>query len=399
MILKDFQITWLGDFPRIQSDPGFKLVDGLSHNSGIDCKFINLVIYNNPGSGFGSWKHTGGSVIEGCTIYNNGYMSKSGRGSGVGIYVQNNSDKTRLITNNIIFNNYYKGIEVWSDNSKATNEYVKNVKLTGNIIFNNGSPSGQFRDNLIIGSNDRNGINIAKHILVDGNIFYHNTDFANNQVTGNAASLTLGYNAKAPIEDVTVSNNIIVGHNNALRILHARTLRFNNNISYCGYVHFNRSVVHHLNDSNWKFNNNTYFTKNSRTFRISKFRDFTFNNWQSEYNIDLGSQGQHISHFNLKNVLILSKDQLIKNKFRMALFSKEGKEVSVDFSKYDIPKGSTYIIKDVENPGVSIKTGKIGNDSIIFVPMGLDEFEGPIHNDKAKKTLHNFGVYTIEFYH
>ena len=36
----------------------------------------------------------------------NGYIGKQ-RGHGVGIYVQNMSDKTRLIENNTIFNNYY----------------------------------------------------------------------------------------------------------------------------------------------------------------------------------------------------------------------------------------------------------------------------------------------------
>ncbi len=396
VIYKDFEITWLGDFSRTQTDPNFKLVGGISHNSGVNCKFINLVIYNNPGSGFGSWKHTGGSTIDGCLIYNNGYMSKK-RGSGVGIYVQNNSDNTRVIINNTIFNNFYKGIEVWSDNARANNAYVKNVKLNNNVIFNNGSPSGQFRDNLIIGSNDRNGINIAKNIIVDGNIFYHNTDVANNQIGGNAASLTLGFNAKAPIENVIVRNNIIIGRNNALRILHAKTLTFHNNISYCGYVHFNSSVVKHLNESNWKFNGNSYFTKNSRTFRISKFRDFTFSEWKSEYNIDSKSNWRHISKFNMKAVLDLTENKFKRHTYRVVLFSKEGKDVSVDLSKYKIPKGSAYKIIDIENPDASIKTGKVNKDVKIIIPMHLDKFDRPLHNEKAQKTLYNFGVYTIAF--
>jgi len=81
----------------------------------------------------------------------------------------------------------------------------------------------------------------------------------------------------------------------------------------------------------------------------------------------------------------------------MALFSKEGKEVLVDFSKYNIPKGSAYIIKDVENPSIVIKTGNIDKGSKVLVPMDLNEIDRPTRNNKAQKTLHNFGVYTIEF--
>lgn len=397
VIFKDFEVTWLGDFSRNQNEPNFKLVGGISHSSGIDCKFINLIIHNNPGSGFGSWKRTGGTIIDGCLIYNNGYISKKGRGSGVGIYIQNESNKIRLITNNTIFNNYYKGIEVWSDNGKATSEYVKNVTITNNVIFNNGSPSGVLKDNLIIGTNDRNGINIAKNIIVEGNIFYHNTNVAKNQIGGDAASLTLGFNAKAPIENVKVINNIIIGRNNALRILHAKTLTFKNNISYCGYVHFNKSVVSHLNANNWKFNNNTYYTKNARTFRISKYKDYTFNDWKSQFKIDLNSSSKHIREFNLKNVLKITEQSSKKNNYRVILFNKYGKDVIVDFSKYNISKGSTYRIVDVENSKIIIKSGKVNRDTKITFPMNLKNFEHPLHNDKAVKTLDNFGVYNIEF--
>ncbi len=397
VVFKGFEVTWLGDFSRNQNDANFKLAGGISHSSGVDCKFFNLVIHDNPGSGFGSWKRTGGTIIDGCLIYNNGYISKKGRGSGVGIYVQNESNKIRLITNNTIFNNYYKGIEVWSDNAKATSEYVKNVIITNNVIFNNGSPSGVFKDNLIIGTNDRNGINIAKNIIVEGNIFYHNTNFAKNQIGGDAASLTLGFNAKAPIENVKVINNIIIGRNNALRILHAKTLTFKNNISYCGYVHLNKSVVSHLNANNWKFNNNTYYTKNARTFRISKYKDYKFNDWKSQFKIDLNSSSKHISKFDLKNVLKVVENEFKKNNYRVVLFNKYGKNVMVDFSKYNIPNGSTYNIVDAENREKVIKSGKVNRDAKIIFPMNLKNFEQPLHNNKALKTLDNFGVYIVEF--
>jgi hypothetical protein len=76
VIFQDFEITFLEDFSRSVLDKDFQVVSGINHVDGEDCKFINLKIYNNPGSGIGSWKRTGGSIIDSCLIYNNGYMSK-----------------------------------------------------------------------------------------------------------------------------------------------------------------------------------------------------------------------------------------------------------------------------------------------------------------------------------
>jgi hypothetical protein len=53
VIYKDFEVTWLGDFSRNQGEKGFQKSDGISHDSGVNGKFINLIIHNNPGSGFG----------------------------------------------------------------------------------------------------------------------------------------------------------------------------------------------------------------------------------------------------------------------------------------------------------------------------------------------------------
>ncbi|WP_370003293.1 hypothetical protein, partial [Winogradskyella sp.] len=74
VIYKNFEITYFGDFTRLKSDKNFKATIGLNHIKGEDCKFQNLIIHNIPGSGIGSWKATGGTVIEDCTIYNNGYQ-------------------------------------------------------------------------------------------------------------------------------------------------------------------------------------------------------------------------------------------------------------------------------------------------------------------------------------
>ena len=395
VIFQDFEITFLGNFSRSAKDKNFQVVNGISHVDGEDCKFINLKIYNNPGSGIGSWKRTGGTVIDGCLIYNNGYMSKT-RGSGVGIYVQNQSDKTRYITNNTIFNNYYKGIEVWSASSGTKEEFVKNITLKNNVIFNNGNPGGKFVDNVIIASNDSDGINVAKNIVFDSNVLYHNSDFTTDKNFGDGASLTLGYTARSPVQDITVTNNVIIGKNNALRLLHVKSLIFKNNISYCGYVHYDSSVLKYLK-TGWKFDDNVYFTRKSKSQRISKHKDFTLKEWQTNFGLDKNSTWKQVKDFNMKSVLEVTKMSDSDNLYRVTLFQKEGKEVSVDFSNINIKKGSSYEIYDVENPNKIIRSGKVSSNAVVEFPMNVSALELPLHNLMAQKTPSNFGVFLIMF--
>ena len=288
VIYKNFEVTWLGEFSRDENDEGFQNCGGIRHLKGENCRFYNLKIYNNPSLGFGSWKHSAGSIIENCIIYNNGFISKGGKGRGVGIYIQNKSDEVRLIKNNIIFNNYYKGIEVWSAGKRATEQFVKNVTLKGNIIFNSGSPSGRLFDNVIIASNDKNGTNVAKDISVLNNVFYHNTTQDNGMLYGDAPTLTLGFIEKAPIENVIVDGNVLVGGFNGLRILQAKSLRFTNNKIYTGIIHVGATMSNYY--PQWNLNSNTIYSRLNKPFRIPRIEDYSLDIWQSKFNLDSNSK-------------------------------------------------------------------------------------------------------------
>lgn len=389
VIFKDFEVTWLGDFSRKQGESGFQKSDGISHDSGVNCKFINLIIHNNPGSGFGSWKRTGNTEINSCIIFNNGYFSAK-RGSGVGMYVQNSSELNRLIKNNIIFNNYYKGIEVWSDNRNANEAYIKNIILENNVIFNSALVTGVPKDNLIIATNDNNKVNIAKNIKVVDNIFYHNTDYKNNQIDGSMPTLTLGFNKNAPVENITLTGNMILGRNDGIRFLHAKNLTFKNNTIYSGFIRFYESFYSNFNQSTWDFSGNTYYTRKNKTIRIQSKEDFTLGEWQNKYKIDKNSIWKPIAEFNMNSVLDITQNEYVKEKFRVVLFDKNEADVTVDFSEYGLAKGTYYSIKDVENYNKNLKSGILGSDKKIVFPMKLNG------NDK-NKSLDNFGVFIIEF--
>jgi len=392
VIFRNFEITWLDDFIRDARVENFRgTTAGVNHLSGKNCKFINLKIYNNPGLGFGSWKSTGGTLIAECYIFNNGVINKEGKGAGEGIYVQNKSDEERIIKNNTIFGNYYKGIEVWSAGRDADFEFVKNITLENNVIFNSGIPSNyKTVDNIIIGSDDRNGINIAKNITVKNNILYHNSDYRNNQVNGDAASLTIGYYHKTPVENVVIDNNIILGRNNALRILYAKSLTFTNNIVYTGYVLFTKTVFTHAKNGQWNLNNNQYYTKKQGAFRVPQTKNYTHEEWKSLFPLDANSERRHVGAFNLDHVLDIAESEYSPNQYRVTLFNKLEKDVSVDFSNFNLKKGSRYTIRDIENWDTELKIGTLNEDFNITVPMKAV-------NPPKTKTLDNFGVFIIEF--
>ncbi len=385
---QNFEISPINLIIRDESVEGFRQFGGISHNAGSNCKFINLIIHGNNGLGFGSWNKTGGTIISNCIVYDNGYKGNEYSGLGEGFYVQNDSDsETRILKDNIIFNNYYKGIEVWSANKNANREYVKNIKLENNVIFNSGLTSGRTVDNIIVASNDRNGINIAKNITVQDNILYHNTNYTKNEVNGDAPSLTIGFYHKSPVENVVVSNNIILGRNNPLRLLYAKTISVSKNIIYGGYIHLMSLAANNLKQDS--MDENIYYTKNKTPIRVDKDK-IIFKDWQSNFKQDTNSEHKSIKEFDLPSVLDITKNNYKPNSYRVVLFSKYESPVSVDFSNYiDSNSNLGYTIRDVENLDAVLMSGKLADTSVIEIPMNLER--------TPNKTLNNFGVFIVEF--
>ena len=136
IVFENFEITFKGTFSRNSKTENFKSVSGINHLDGENCHFNNLKIYNVPGIGIGSWKRTGGTKITNCIIFNTGFVGKQ-RGHGVGIYVQNQSDKVRLIRDNTIFNNYYNyntGIFHIADKKTYSNNFLKEKLKINSLI-------------------------------------------------------------------------------------------------------------------------------------------------------------------------------------------------------------------------------------------------------------------------
>lgn len=410
---KNFEITCLNFFEREFNTQNFFLLDGIRLHSDLSIgnKFIELIIYNNPGIGISSWKDSGKQEFNSCLIYNNGYTNNTTtRGHGSGVYLQNQTNNIKLFKNNVVFNNYYIGFEIWSASTSTDvndSDYVKNVDLNDNIVFKaGGGYSGSiFETNVLIatnwGSGQTTNPNIARNINVINNIMYHNTDYIG--TSGFGTSLVLGWTATAPIKDINIYGNFISGINDAIRFNYAeKTLNYNNNTYWGRYVYHQPNNATNCDISNWSFNNNLYYTNSANAFRqYSIPLDRTISQWQTDFSIDSSSSRLHVGNFIEKTKV--EPFNYSNNKYLVTLVRKNGSNVDLDLttlvSNFSIPIGTPYRIIDVENyhsesnlPFSSIYTG-----GTINFNMQSITFEMPQNNTTSVKTPANFGCFIVEF--
>jgi hypothetical protein len=128
---------------------------------GPNVKFINLVVHDLAG-GFGIWEEAVDTEAYGNVIYYNGWVAPD-RGHGHGIYTQNAAPSTRLIRDNIIFDQFSHGIHAFGSERAA----LDNIELEGNIAFNNGALVGDFARDILLG-----GGRVAANPVIRNNFTY-----------------------------------------------------------------------------------------------------------------------------------------------------------------------------------------------------------------------------------
>jgi hypothetical protein len=161
--------------------------NGIYANEATDVKFINLVVHDVPGQGFGLWTESVGVEAYGNIIYYNGTNNFDH-----GIYAQN-ATGTKRLEDNIIFDQASHGIHAYGSSAAFLDHFV----LTGNISFNNGSLIDSPERNLLVG-----GGRVAHDLTVTSNYTYF-------PPASSRGSNNLGYDQGCA--DATVADNYFVG--------------------------------------------------------------------------------------------------------------------------------------------------------------------------------------------
>jgi hypothetical protein len=109
-------------------------------------KFINLIVHDAAQQGITFWDEAVDAELYGNIVYNNGMHENLDHG----VYVHNMSG-TKLIMDNVFFDNLAYGIHVYAGPTDGTQ---RNVHVIGNVSFNNGTISNNYaaKGNIIIGA-------------------------------------------------------------------------------------------------------------------------------------------------------------------------------------------------------------------------------------------------------
>lgn len=138
-------------------------------------KIVNNIVHDNA-SGLSAWIRAPDTELSGNIVYYNGWQA-SDRGHGHGIYAQNDTGSKRIV-DNIIFSQFARGLQFYGSESAA----LRNLYLTGNILFSNGALSTSGGDrNVLIG-----GGRVAESPVVNNNYTYSDP-------TGISGDVNIGY--------------------------------------------------------------------------------------------------------------------------------------------------------------------------------------------------------------
>jgi hypothetical protein len=117
-------------FEIMQADPLADDTYGLQANASYS-RYVNLVIHDVGTQGVSFWNPGVDSELYGCIVYNNGSHENLDHG----VYVHN-EEGTKRLRDNVFFNNYARGIQVYAS---RRNPGVRGVRVEGNVAFNNGT--------------------------------------------------------------------------------------------------------------------------------------------------------------------------------------------------------------------------------------------------------------------
>jgi len=160
-------------------------------------KLINMVIHESEHQGIRFWDEAVDAEMYGCIVYNNGTHENLDHGT----YVHNVAG-TKLIMDNVFFNNLAYGIHVYVSPGEGAQ---RNVHVIGNVSFNNGTISTRYaaKGNILIGGEEPG----QGHQAIDNMTYFSGTAGVN---------IRLGFVAEN--RDVIATGNTIWGGATAFMI-------------------------------------------------------------------------------------------------------------------------------------------------------------------------------------
>jgi len=269
--------TWFWGLEVMNSDPNRIDTSGGCRGVGVTVsgpgsKFINMIVHDND-QGFGFWTEAPDSEIYGTLVYNNGIVDPNERGGrGHGIYVQNDTG-TKVIKDNIVFNQFDYGIHAYAQNGQ-----LHNIDIEGNTTFNNGLPdntdSGHGSPGLLVGGTTYP----ATGITVANNYFYMVPSMG-------STNLQIGYSSSVVDGDIALRNNVVAG-GYPDRILGYQSMTVSGNLFYALTGPVQNFDNRGVSTSGYQWSNNSYYGGSGSSPFVYNGSNLSYSSWRTSSGFD-----------------------------------------------------------------------------------------------------------------
>lgn len=350
-------------------------VDTYDGTTGV--KLINLVLHDCA-QGIGFWVGAQNGEAYGNLIYYNGYQDTD-RGHGHGIYTQNQTG-TKVISDNIIFDQFGLGIQAYG----SVSAFVQGYQVQGNIIFNNGSISTGATnvDNILFAI----GIPMQR-ILVEDNWTYHPPD-------SNKGYSRLGWSFSSALnQDVTVRRNYWIGGISAVELWNWSQVTFSGNTVYSkDALNAVLTLAAGQNMKAYAWDKNTYYGRG--VFRLGE-NNQGWDAWRSLTGLDASSQ--FTAGAPQGTWTLVRPNKYEAGRANIAIYNWDLKaRVAVDVSAV-LKAGDVYEVRDAQNFfGAPVAAGTY-DGSPVAIPMNGLQIAAPVGTVPAPPvhTAPQFGAFIL----
>lgn len=344
--VRDLEVlSTISDRTGSHENPAAGTLDGVVVN-GPYTRLIHLTVHDTR-EGIAVWTPAVGAEVHDCLIYNNGWQGPD-RGHGHGIYTQNR-DGVKVISGNIIFNQFGTGIHAYG----STRAFVRNYDIHHNVLFNNGALAREGRaDNLFLGSGGS-----LSGIRVEENYTYHTPD-------ADSGASRIGWQFGGVNKDVIVRGNYFIGGYIAFELNSWAEARVQGNVTYAAHaynVNLQPPAAWHPVDLAW--DRNVHFGTEQFLFRNRKLDPAA---WRAA---GLDPNGQFVPGRPQGLWTFLRKSEFDDNRATLVFYNWDRQpEACADLKSVWAPGGSYQAI-DVQNPEADpVAQGTVAENPACF-PM------------------------------
>ncbi len=335
---------------------GFEIMQSAPTTYGLQANtnaghFINLIVHDAGTEGISFWTPGENSELYGCIVYNNGTNDNLDHG----VYVHNETG-TKLITDNVFFDNFARGIQVYAS---GNNSAIRNVQVVTNVSFNNGSISGDVPS--------RQNLTISAQVTTSGmaarsNLLYYSPG-------ENGIQMRLGNVDPSNNHDIVVDSNYAVGGAVGLEM----RLQWSQ-ATVLGNVLVGDAASEIVstggNESGYQWSGNTYYRDSTGTGWLQNDVPNNFAGWRSA--TGLGGSDQAIATWPTTTKAVVLPNKYEAGRAFVVIYNFASlAAVDVDLSGV-LSAGSRFQIRNVQDVfGTPVDTGTYSGGTIAIPMAGV----------------------------